>query len=488
MNYRNSITSLLILTLLSASLLSSCGGSTAKPAETSTAAAQTETETAAETTIYDDLPKADLAGYNFRILNNISNFAYTAMGFEEQTGETLDDAIYERNSRVEDTLNCTLTIQDEEWEANKKLLENTVLAGEDAYDVYFNEVHFQAQHALKGYLSDMSGISTISYDKPWWNMTATESLMIGDSIYFLYGDLHLMYYECYFPVAFNKNILNDYNLGDPYELVDSGAWTIDKMSEYMAAASSDLNGDGKMNADDQFGLGIYSHNTLGFLISCGVTLIDRDGDNLPYWNGVTEKVQTVYDTVSQKIFGDKSTYMTGETSGVAKLENGVHTMFHDGKLLFYVEPLGSLKKFRDVDFEIGVVPMPKYDESQDGYRSYIFHGAAAMAIPKTNTDLERTGTVVDNLAAFSHDTVRSAYFDVTLDFKYIQDEKSQDMLDILFSNGRCELSRVYAWGDFAENAASSMLGGKTDLSTLAAKYDTKIAASLDETLAFFSEN
>ena len=77
-----------------------------------------------------------------------------------------------------------------------------------------------------------------------------------------------------------------------------------------------------------------------------------------------------------------------------------------------------------------------------------------------------------------------AYFDVTLDFKYIQDEKSQEMLDIMFSNGRRELSRVYGWGGFA---VETLIKGKPALETLAARLDGLITGSIGETMSFFTE-
>ena len=45
---------------------------------------------------------------------------------------------------------------------------------------------------------------------------------VKDNLYFLVGDLHLMFKESYWIVGFNKSIMDQNNLGDTYELVREG--------------------------------------------------------------------------------------------------------------------------------------------------------------------------------------------------------------------------------------------------------------------------
>ena len=82
-------------------------------------------------------------------------------------------------------------------------------------------------------------------------------LTIGDYLYFLVGDLHLMFRESFWMVGFNKNIADDVGIEDLYNVVREGAWTMDKMGAAMAAARADLNGDGSMDGNDRFGMTCY---------------------------------------------------------------------------------------------------------------------------------------------------------------------------------------------------------------------------------------
>ena len=109
----NRILSAKILSVLLVILLVSCGGPSGSPSGADTAADVTADAVIAETEtdIYADLPKSDFGGYEFRILNNISNFAMTTMFAEELNGEPVNDAIYNRNALVEQDLNINMVEQ-----------------------------------------------------------------------------------------------------------------------------------------------------------------------------------------------------------------------------------------------------------------------------------------------------------------------------------------------------------------------------------------
>ena len=79
--------------LLAAALLTGCGnGGTVETDKTADTAGSADIETESETLseaeqIAASLPTGDYGGYEFAMLNNESNFAYTQMCAEELTGE-----------------------------------------------------------------------------------------------------------------------------------------------------------------------------------------------------------------------------------------------------------------------------------------------------------------------------------------------------------------------------------------------------------------
>jgi len=123
-----------------------------------TAAKDTTAGISAEPSIYDVLQAQDYGGYEFRILNTTSNFAYTNIGEYGQTGEKLDDTIFERNNAAAEALNIQFSIESLKYSTSNSLIQNVCLAGEDAYDIYTQSIEQIVIHAMNGYVVDASEI------------------------------------------------------------------------------------------------------------------------------------------------------------------------------------------------------------------------------------------------------------------------------------------------------------------------------------------
>lgn len=486
---RRSICILLLVALLTATT----GCSQAEQDTETKTNVQTDTETTRETdplqAEYDALTVEDYGGYTFRIMNSPSNFAYSDVVVDELTGEALNDAVYNRNLAVCDALNIQLTLTEAQWSSGVQTARAFILANSDEQDIVCNEAASISPIVVEGLLQDANTIDSLHLDSTWWDHNAIESANLGEHVYMMWGDMHLMLYECYYPVVFNKNMIENVGLDDLYPIVREGKWTFDLMNTYMETAWQDMNGDGKyMIGDDQFGLAIQDHGTTSFFVAGGVSLFTKDSDNMPVFTGLTESYEAVFSKLGSTIFSNKDNLLrAGTPLSISTNEEPVHAGFGIGASMFYVEPLGSIKKFRDVDFEVGLIPMPKFDETQAEYISYIYHGADAVTIPVTNADAERTGVILEMFGAKSRQIVRSVYFDTTLDFKYIQDQQSSEMLDIMFSNGVFDLGSIYQWGSATATAYAQLLEQKTDIASklqaIASKTEADVQATIDAYLA-----
>ncbi|MBO7404817.1 MAG: hypothetical protein J6V24_07620 [Clostridia bacterium] len=486
---KKSISLFLVFTILFLSLFS-CSESGANTEDESTPAQGSEVVSPAETEPAETalpLPEADYDGYEVRVLNNISNFAYTNIGEEGLTGESLDDAVFNRNKSVEEALNVTFTIEKREYSDTSATIQKVVSAGEDVYDFYTCDLNILLGHAMSGYVMNAKYVDTIQFDQPWWNKQAIDSVSIGDAIYGFFGDLHTGYFESHNVAAFNKRILTDLNLPDPYELVHNNEWTLDKMIAMMDAAKMDLDGDGSWTVEDQYGLSMFQGNwSLAFITGGDAFIVEKDENNLPVWNGISERFLTVFEAATS-IFDESSNNAINARGTLPGNLELYRLMFIYDRVLFLVTQIGVLKNMRDVNFELGVVPSPKFDQTQADYVSLIFQGANAVGIPMTNPDAERTGVVLDYLAALSTDTVRDVYINQTLDFKYIQDRESQEMLDIILSTGTFEIAAVYDWGGIAGQVMTLLNAGKNTLASTAAKVEKRVVKAMEETVATFEK-
>jgi len=423
--------------------------------------------------LYEDLPGGDYGGFNFAFLNNISNFAYTIMSAEELTGEGINDAVYNRNQKVEDVLNIKLDEHLENYGDVTNDMNTAIAAGDDTYSCFWNEAGFVAPFAINGYLLNVNEISALNLDKPWWEKEAMNEIQVLDKLFFLVGDVHLMFKESFWMNGYNRSIIDQNQLENPYDLVKEGRWTLDAMKADMEAAAQDLNGDGVMDGSDRFGVTCYSGCVHPLYMACDEVMIARNAEGIPENVTLGDRFYSVIEKIVNTMFTKDalSTYvcMSGVTQNIAQYQDEWHGVFLSGHALFYLEPIGSLKKLRDMDDEFGIVPFPKYDEAQSSYVTYIANYAAMCGIPITSSDAERTGTILENLCAWSFGDLREAYVDTTLNFKYIRDEESKEMLNLILSSGRfnlCDLLSVTAVKDAVGNAATA---GNPDVASIAAK-------------------
>jgi len=445
----------------------------------------TESVTDDSALLYEGLPTGDYGKYEFRLLNNTSNFAYTEMSSEELTGEPINDAIFMRNKNVEEKLNITITENLVDWSVVTSTMNNSILANEDAYDVFWNESHFVASFAIKQHLVSIGDVPGLDLSKPWWNAQAMDSFTVADKLFFLVGDLHLMFNESFWMVGFNKNMLDNYQLQDPYQLVRDGTWTLDAMFENMSAVADDLDGNGTIDGSDQFGVTCYSGALFPLLLASGETIFQKDADNIPSYVVPGDRFFSVFEKISMFFFAPEVkdiVCMDGRTANIAQYTDTWHGVFSAGHALFYLEPVGSLKKLREMESEFGIVPYPKYDEKQKDYVSYVAHYAAVMGVPITNSDLARTGTILENLSSESHKELKDTYMKTTLNFKYIRDVESAEMLNIIFNSGTFELSRVFGLNAINDALSNSANNGGANLASLLSKSEKSANKSLESML------
>ena len=159
----------ILASLLAALLLLqtvSCGdNSTETTAETAPVETEAETDSLEARKLVDDgLGSHDFGGEEFRMLyqERYSEFQYV----EEMTGDTLDDAIYNRNMNVEDRFNAKIGHNVGAEEQLAMDIKNAVLAGNDEYDLYMGHTMYTGKHSLQGIFRNMYDLG-IDFSKPF---------------------------------------------------------------------------------------------------------------------------------------------------------------------------------------------------------------------------------------------------------------------------------------------------------------------------------
>ena len=247
----------MLLTLPFAGCSSGAGGGE-KESETvgaeSAENTETETETETEAVISDDLPESDFEGYTYMIYNANpeSNDWFTTVfvTMEEDSGDAVPSAIFQRNVSVEDRLN----IQIEESYQTGAQIKNAIVAADGNFDMSLMQGADTLALSRNGFLLDLYSLPYQNFDKPWWDSNAASQLSLCGRLFMGVGDFLTTPIDETICTFFNKNIVDDHQLEDPYALVRDGKWTIDKLGEMGLSACQDVNGDGVYDDNDDYGL------------------------------------------------------------------------------------------------------------------------------------------------------------------------------------------------------------------------------------------
>lgn len=465
----------------------SCGGGEAQsPAALTADTSPSVTLDAAETTAAGIMPSipdgTDYGGYEFRIRNgNIADWMVTySVDADEENGEALNDAIYARNLAVEEALNVKISSIDQSGARSDA--EKAIKAGDDAYDIVLDTTAEAFTMATNGSALSFDNIPSLELDKPWWVQSSLRDTSIAGHVYYAISLFDTTHYCEIRGLMFNKTLRESYQLDDPYDLVNDNRWTLDRMKEMGVAVALDLDGDGKWTKDDQFGYTSWSRvGGEAMVYGIGGRLsLSKDEDDYPFFDLDDAFQYDRYEAV-MKVFAEEGFKAPhGDSSNHGGLDE-----FIQGRILFYNEAIGNAHSLRDMDADFGIIPSPKYDESQAEYHH--FGGTPYVEIvPKTASDPERTGYVLEMLAWKSQDTVVPAYYDVTLNGKIARDTESGPMLDIIFNTLSYPSQLAFDYCD--TNITDRIWKNKGDFASYFAKNAEKIQKAIDKAVTAYEEN
>jgi len=442
----------LISVLLLMTLLASCG-TTVNNGDVTNAVDTTEPTVTADPSTVSDLPDKNWGGREFRVLgrkhDSYTQFNNFEVYSEGENGDVVNDAVYRRNSVIEDKYNVkiTQTLVD----APQKELPKAILAGDDLYDLAFIEIEQIGKLALEHYFYDMNTVEYIDFSKAWWNPDVNESTSFFDKVYFTSSDFSLRDKNRAYIMIYNRDLCKKYSLVDPIEVARDGKWTIDVLKQYSKTVSYDVNGNGEVDIEDQFGICTDSYNGFNTLVTAagnmGIRIDAATGEPvISLYNEHTistvEKYMDVVTSPEQIIFCD-------DWNGKVDFDywSTSTKVFKAGRGLVIASFPHSLKSYSaDCIFDYGIVTMPKYDETQAKYLTMADRFCMFFAIPVSNPEPDFTGFMLEALSYASTDTTLHAYYEVSCKTKYTYDENSAEMLDLIFDGICYDPALIYSVG------------------------------------------
>ncbi|MHB1153499.1 MAG: hypothetical protein ACYCWE_15405 [Eubacteriales bacterium] len=492
---KTSFMALILTMLIMAGSISSC----AEPADDSASTAASETaeavtEEAATTELQPNLPEdLDFGGQDFMFLvssandtNGIDWVTYD-IWVESENGDAINDAVYARNFYLKEEYNVNIKQTDSGSTTTLALAQKSVKAGTDDYDAVITNIAAGGTLAQSGMIYNLYDVPHVDLSMPWWDQRAVEDLSIGGKVYYATGDVTCINNDATWVLMFSKKLAEDNNIGNLYDFVRSGNWTFDMMLERMKIVARDVNGDGKMGYDeDIYGFATHGSSGPGLMYASGEKITKKDAEGYPEIAVNVDRMAGVAELAGKILSDGDITFTLSQHSNTT---NELRNLFEADRALFFGEVMQCIIRMRASENDFGLISWPKYDENQEEFYNHVHSTAGkVVCIPLTQSDLEFAGVVIEAFAAKSRYTLTKAYYDVSLTYKYMRDEESIEMLDIVL-NTRCyDLGYMYDWGGMCSSIYNLIISGKTDI---ASTYDKKLAAfekALDKTITAYMEN
>ena len=389
--------------------------------------------------VSDGLPEKDFGGRVFCVAgdNGYTDWYLT----EEQNGEVVNDAVWLRNHTVEERYNVTLDANVFDEDSITGNVKNSVLAGDDAYQLISGHIIYLGMAATDKIMFNMADVPYIDFSRPWWSDSTLNDLTYKGMTFIAIGDYALSAVAQTYCMFYNKGLAVDYGLPDMYDLVYAGEWTIDKEMELSQGVYTDTNGDGKRDKGDLYALSTSTKSAANaYLWALGKKIATQQPDGTYEISYFDEKMVSLM---------EKLYYMYYETDQVFfEVNHQTMTAFEPGLALFADGIFGqATDTLRDVEFDYGIIPYPKWDTAQEAYYTSVDGGHEGLAIVRSITDPEFVGIITEVLCAESWKKTIPAYYDTALKYKGARDYESIAMIDMIMESRIFDFGYVYGgWG------------------------------------------
>lgn len=440
--------------------------------------------------LMDNLPDLDYEGEEVQVLC----WSPEKPEFDvDIANQNVQDAVYFRNSTVEDRLGVDLVFTTETSSNHTDYInrvENNAKGSGTKYDILAGYSRSAGSLAIRGLFTDLKSIddevSNLDLSMPWWPASVEDTLDIDGKLYFVSGDCSTnLIYQMQL-VYFNKTLLNQLKGGDAtanlYQSVYDGTWTIDQMIELTQDVYSDRNSNGAQDVNDRYGICAVYYHIDSFYTGSNLRLVEKDDTDVLVISDDYGSLKTV--RLVNKL-GDwltsNASWTTADTSSPTQ-----STPFDEGRAIFYPIRAQHIEGLTDIRWDVGVLPVPKYNENQVNYYTAVGNMFSLYGITSfgdTRGDLDATmGMLTAVLECWGSEGYRQTspeIFETNMKVKYSEGADEAAMFDIVRNGITLDLGRVFAFElDYMSELPSRAACTDASWSTSYGQYKTSLNKKL----------
>ena len=221
------------------------------------------------------------------------------------------------------------------------------------------------------------------------------------------------------------------------------------------------------------GMAGWQHAYNALITSAGVQYVTKSSDGDLMFGIDNEKFYNMAIKLSQA-FAEDGVYIYANKTGITHYE----TLFKQNRSFFMIAQLKAANKYRDMEANYGIVPIPKSDESQTNYRN-LRTFTYVMSVPVTNTKPSKAGCIMDAMAYITYKDIMPYFYSGRVSQKSLRNDDSIEMLEIIRDSRYLDLGTAYGSFTDVSNSIADVINQKsTDFVSLVAKIKPGIEEHL----------
>ncbi len=434
-------------------------------------------------------------------------------GPDAYTTDAVQNAVYDRNRKVEKELGLNVTYQScDLYNSNPDntltVIEGFVLADlDDSPDVVNTMSYGVIRAGIKGHLynalsTDRENYFDLTADG-WYSDLMYENTLDQSKIYMLAGDYFIDVLRYGYGILVNLDMYDEVFASEGgseslFELIEEGGWTFDEFKRLVQMAYVDEGTIGQLDVEDTFG----AINQSSWLVratfsTSGLdTFTTDENGNIAYVSDITD----IHNFVDYMIDLTRTEGFYLNVSGGPNRNLDATSTFIKGKSLFATDSLilcleGTL--LQSMDDKVGLVPYPKYNPERE-YGSLVSDNGNVGGILYNSDKFTECSAYLQMATEESNNgkgTLIYEYYDVTLKYKLSATPAQVTMLELI-RNGLCSPKSFLFDNYFAKSVSMNTYGAlinsclASGSNTFASDWESQYSAvqgSLESTIATYGQ-
>lgn len=400
--------------------------------------------------------------FNILYWNNAPTYEFSID--RESELSAIEEAVFNRNSAVEERLRVRLKFEGRDGDLSNqskilRYLDTTVGNGTQNYDLLAMYTMVSGALMIRGYSRDLMQTEYFSADMPWWPENLISEATVGEKLYFASGDISTNLLWSMYAVLYNRTMLTEYGLNEEYDpdtLALNGNWTLSTMMEMASNVSGDIDGTEGKSEKDRFGFSTLAIYGDSFFFGSGLRTTERNdsGELILSPTFGSEKTQALLVTLTD-FFETDSAWLAYDDNDWSR-----QPYFAEGNVLLDLRPMYYLPQVLNAEgssykVDYGILPVPKYDDSQREYVTTVGYTYTLYSIPTDTPNAARSSAVLEALGSEAYRTTTPAVFVTTMQKRYSKDDRTSMIFDRIRGTVSFDIGRLLCASFKTKNYANA---------------------------------